>query len=267
MVLMRFILLVLWVLPFSMCAAQEEVASFFKGTQDSCFILYDMQRDKVVQHYETNHQCEKALPPSTNFLMALSLMGYDSGAISNDDHVFRWNGTAYPKKEWEKDQTPASWIKQSVGWVSADLANKLGADALFSYLKKLHYGNADVASGTTSFWQNGGSLKITAYEQLAFIKALSNETLPLSKKAMQHTKQHFFYAENNGWKLMGKPGAGTILATDQKYGWFVGEVSRHKQRYVVVTNIAATPAYFNERCPGCTARRLTKEILAKLGMF
>ena len=248
--------------------AAPDVAATFAGTTESCFLLYDVKADKLVRKHETNAHCTKAYAPSTSFLFALSLLGFDSGVLA-PDRAFAWDKTEHKNNSWNQPQTPASWAANSVGWVSAEIANQIGAPKMQAYLQKLQYGNADLSSGVPGFWQAGGSLTITPEQQLTFMRAFSKGTLPLSKVAISETRSNFLYAHSNGWTLSGKPGAGAVSNDEgaAKYGWFLGEVSKKGQRFVVVTHIVAPNAYYQGKCPGCTARRLSMSLLREFAVF
>ena len=74
---------------------------------------------------------------------------------------------------------------------------------------------------------------ISPNEQVAFLKKLINNELPVSIKAQQMTKNIMFVEDlPNSWKLFGKTGNGFQLNHDEsersekQIGWFVGFVSK-----------------------------------------
>ena len=249
---------------FKIAYAADKLTSFFAGSTAHCFILYDINNSELVQKEDDGH-CDKQLSPAVNFLLPLSLIAFDSKNIINNEQQFKWDGQIYENKLWQQDQTPFSWVKNNVNWVSEFIVNKIGAKNIEDYLIKLKYGNNDLSSGLTKFWLNGGSLKISANQQFHFIKNFSSYKLPVSKESIDNTKKLFIYEANNGWQIIGKAGAGTD--GDNKYGWFIGEVSNGKEKYVFVSNIIGTKEYFSNECPGCKTREITKNILTSLKLF
>jgi beta-lactamase class D len=265
---MKRLLLILGFITLSLISklsySEDKFSSFFTGTTAHCFILYDITHNKPVYHEGGTH-CDKQFSPAVNFLLPLTIIAFDSQVITNTTQQFKWDGQIYENKTWQQDQTPSSWVKNNVLWVSEIITNKIGSKKMNDYLKKLNYGNHDISSGITKFWLNGESLKISSNQQLKFIKNFSSYKLPVSQNSIDNTKKLFIYEENNNWQIIGKAGAGT--EGDNKYGWFVGEVSNGKEKYVFVTNILGNEKYFANACPGCKTREITKDILASLGLF
>ena len=69
-----------------------------------------------------------------------------------------------------------------------ELARRIGLERMKHYLKIFDYGNADTGEVVDRFWLDG-PLKISALEQVEFLKKLVQEKLPISKEAQRDVKQ------------------------------------------------------------------------------
>jgi beta-lactamase class D len=127
------------------------------------------------------------------------------------------------------------------------------------YVRRLRYGNEDASGPLNGFWLNS-TLKISADEQVEFLKRFYKEELPVSKRSLQIVKEIITLEETPGYKLSGKTGGGP-LGENRFLGWFVGYLETQDGTYIFATEIEG-PTYVSvrdERIAG------TKRILADLG--
>ena len=277
--IMSSYLIVALTLLSSSAFAADNISDKFQG-YDGCFILYDLKKNKRVA-VNNSKRCETRLSPCSSFKIALSLMGFESGIFKDENNPV-WQITTQQKQEmeenfakfddkikkplieaWMKNQSPQSWMKNSVVWYSQDLTNKLGMEKFKNHLNNFDYGNMDVSGnpgkndGLTQSWLMS-SLKISADEQIQFLRKLLTYQLPVSKSAIDYTKNISFLEDlPSGWKLYGKTGGGSNL------GWFVGWIEKSGQTYIFAANI--TPK--KEQAPnplGMMAKKITREIFLGL---
>jgi beta-lactamase class D len=190
--------------------------------------------------------CDRRITPASTFKIALSLMGYDSGYLT-DEHLpalpFREGYTAWDPS-WKTTTDPTSWIKDSVVWYSQRLTEWLGEERFRKYVAALQYGNEDVSGnpgkhdGLTQAWLSS-SLKISPLEQLEFLEKIVNRRLVILPSAYAMTARiTSLGALPDGWDVHGKPGTGSpvradgSLDEDHAYGWFVGWASKGGQTFV-----------------------------------
>jgi beta-lactamase class D len=95
-----------------------------------------------------------------------------------------YDGKPVRFRSWRRRHTLASAMRHSVLWYFQRIARRLGPARERAYARKLDYGNADTSSGLTSFWI-GGSLAISAEEQVRFLVRLYRDQLPVSRAAMR----------------------------------------------------------------------------------
>ena len=196
------------------------------------FLVIDGKSEKVVM--ALGPHIEERVSPCSTFKIILSVMGYDSG-ILEDEATPTWDfqeGYDDWLLSWRQPINPASWMQYSCVWYSKVLAKQLGIEKMQGYLDGMEYGNKDLsgASVTDATWINS-SIKISAREQVDFLKKMIKGNLPISKKAIQKSKVILFKEELGlGWRLYGKTGwSGSDIALDGKtlqFGWFVGWVEK-----------------------------------------
>lgn len=93
-------------------------------------------------------------------------------------------------------------------------------------------------NGLTLAWINS-SLKISPVEQVAFLRSVVNQNLPLTAKAYDMTLRILkVQTSANGWEIYGKSGTGYPILRDgtedraHAYGWFVGWATKGQRTIV-----------------------------------
>lgn len=251
------ILLTFFILP--VLADAWNFCDYFKG-QSGCFLLFDQTQDNVITQYHPT-RCAQRFSPNSTFKIPLSLMAFDQRLI-NQKSIFRWDGKdkgGLATQNWNQDQTPYMWLKNSVVWVSQALVAKLGHNNIKNYLDKFNYGNQD--NSAPNFWLDS-SLTISADEQLAFMKAWLSGKLPVSKEAMLRTKENMYLETSpHGWKLYGKTGTG------KQQGWFIGFIEKANHLYVFVLNFSDNQPAITSDAAGPRAKEKVKALLSKMNLF
>ena len=229
--------------------AIEHFTYVFKNF-NACFMLYDVNKKKIVSEYNPANRCTERLAPDSTFKIALSLMAFNQGLI-NQKTEFKWDGKEGELPDWNQDQSPRSWLNYSVVWVSQRLAHQLEMPTIKRYLDGFNYGNKDFSgdlgqnNGLSFAWLSS-SLKISGSEQLNFLTALIEKELPLNPKAVKNTIDNMYLGTlENGYKYYGKTGSGRHGHNEREKnpsqlrdGWFVGFIESAKgNQYVFVSNL------------------------------
>lgn len=222
-----------------------KVLPSFAATSNNCFIA--KENGKIVKQVG---KCDVRHSPFSTFKIALAIMGFDAGILENADspevkftpeidkkYITYFDPQKFPNMLlWKRNQTPKSWMRDSIVWYSRFITHKLGAEKFQDYVNKFNYGNKNVAgdpgknNGLMDAWiQN--SLKISPMEQIEFIEKLVTKTLPVTKEAQEKTieiiKMETVYED---FQLYGKTGGG-------KFGWFVGWIEKDGRRIICVQYI------------------------------
>jgi beta-lactamase class D len=112
-------------------------------------------------------------------------------------------------------------MRNSTVWVYQRFARQLGAKRESEYLKQTSYGNADTSGGIDRFWLDGG-LRISAFEQIDFLKRLYRNTMPFKESHQRFVKDVLIVEAGREWILRAKTGWGE--ENGQQVGWWVGWV-------------------------------------------
>lgn len=213
---MQILYILLTVLGFSCLSMQAE----------ENFILLNGATKDVIKEFGSS--VDERVTPACSFNIALSLMGYDTGVLQ-DEQAPKWDfqeGYEDYADSWVQSQTPQTWMTYSCVWYSKNIALQLGLEATQRYLSLFSYGNQDFIAGATRPAWISSSLKISPREQVDFIQKMIEGKLPISSHALQMTKNLLFKEEvSSGWKLFGKTGLGSTLdekGNNIKVRWFVG---------------------------------------------
>ena len=252
-------------------AGEPDFEKLFAG-RDGCFELYDLKTSRRIARSNARRCAERTSPCST-FKVPLSLMAFDAGILADENSSMTWDGTKTSRDVWNRDQTAATWMQNSVVWFSQRLTPLLGMDKVKAYLSRFDYGNQDMTGGLTIAWLSS-SLGISPDEQVVFWRRFWREDLPVSKHAFAMTKKITFVDKSaSGWTLHGKTGTGRADAggpdgkASRWIGWFVGHVSRGDREYVFVTSYTDRVPSADDRPSGWIARDITKQILTKMGLY
>ncbi|HWS90623.1 MAG TPA: penicillin-binding transpeptidase domain-containing protein [Pyrinomonadaceae bacterium] len=249
----------------SSAATQPDLASYFKPYPAGAFVLYDLKRGAYVRYNEA--RCRERFSPYSTFKIPNSLIGLDAGVITDAEFRIEWDEKKYPAfnrdtlpfSAWWQDQTLRTAFKRSVVWYYRELALKVGEKRMKEYVDKLDYGNEDASGPLNGFWLNS-SLKISADEQVEFLKRLHKEDLPVAKRSIKILKEIMTLEETPGYRLSGKTGGGS-LGENRYLGWFVGYLETEENTYFFATEIEG-PTYLSIRDERIA---VTKRILADLG--
>jgi beta-lactamase class D len=237
-----------------------------------CFLLYNLKTEKLEK--KMGDACEERFPACSTFKVPLAVMAFDSGILKDKFQTLKWDGKKRMLEQWNRDHNAASWMKESVVWFSQELTPKLGKKKFQEYLTKFNYGNKDFSTGLTTAWLNSpsdprGSLGITAFEQIEFMKKLWRNQLPASKSSMELTR-NITYLETspNGFKLSGKTGSNGYDAERKiQFGWFIAHVTNGEKEYIAVTNISDLKPIETKSFGGPRAKDITRQILADEGLW
>ena len=209
----------------------------------TCTLVIDAATNATL--IRVGDRCDERLTPASTFKIPLSLIGFDSGILVDA------NRPAWPYKQeyqawndaWKQTTTPQTWLRDSVVWYSQVLTRTLGAARFQEYIDKLAYANRDLSGepgrndGLTTAWLSS-SLRISATEQVEFVRRMIRRQLPVSRAAIDRTMALMPVAVTGGWRVSGKTGTGFVRRADgtndpdRQVGWFVGWATREGRTVV-----------------------------------
>jgi len=86
----------------------QEYSQSFKHF-NGCFILYNLNKQKIVSEYNPGNRCSERLAPDSTFKIPISLMAFNQGII-NQNTLFKWDGQKGELPDWNRDQTQAAGL-------------------------------------------------------------------------------------------------------------------------------------------------------------
>ena len=245
----------------------QDLSHVFKDTEGA-FVLYDLKNDRYVRHNEA--RCRRRFSPKSTFKIPNSLIGLEAGVLRDADSVIPWDRQKYPPQDnwnqepfrhWGRDHALRSAFKYSVLWYYREIALRVGQRKMKRFVAAFGYGNEDTSGGVDYFWLGGG-LKISADEQVEFLKKFYAGRLPVSKRSVEVVKDILVVEKTPQYTLGAKTGGGPI-AEGTYIGWFVGYLETRGNVYFFATNIEGSSFQ------GIREKRIevTRRALAELGLL
>lgn len=243
--------------PTPAAYTMPELAIYFEGF-DGAFVLYDPAQNRVLR-YNLRGGAARYLPAST-FKILNSLIGLETGVIADEDDVIAWDGTSQPVDSWNQDHSLESAIQNSVVWYYQELARRVGKERMRQWVEAAGYGNADISGAIDTFWLEG-ALRISANEQVDFLRRFYDGELPFSARSVEIVKKILVLEEGEGYRLSGK--TGSVVRGVEYVGWFVGYLEKDGQVYFFAANIHSSQSAAN----GVKAQAITRAILQGLRLL
>jgi beta-lactamase class D len=189
-----------------------------------------------------------------------SLIGLETGVIPDENHVIKWDGTHYDVPSWNQDHTLKTTIQNSVVWYFQELARQVGNEKMQYYVDAVRYGNQNISGQIDTFWLEGG-LRISADEQVEFLKRLYQGDLPFSQRSMNIVKEILVLEKAGSYQLSGK--TGSVQRITPHVRWFVGYLETNGNVYYFAMNIESSSP--DGLANGDTAKQISLDILRGLG--
>lgn len=232
-----------------------------------CFGMWDNARNQFTIYNLLRFRDSAYLPAST-FKIFNSLAALNTGRIFSDTVVVPWDKKIriFPGGDtatvWNKDMNMREAFEVSNVGFYQEMARRVGKDTMQLLLDSVKYGNHKIGGAVDTFWLDN-SLKITADEQLGFVKRLFFKQLPFQNREQEIVKDlmirektdKYILAYKTGW---GKTDAGTQL------GWVVGWIEENLHVYFFSMNVESPDSNIDMK----TFRmNILKGILKQQGFF
>jgi beta-lactamase class D len=267
-----FFLITSGILLLSSCSVNKakvdnSLKKYFDDNKvDGCFTLLNNGDGKVtVYNMELDTQ---RFSPASTFKIVNSLIGLQTGRITNDTMLIKWDGKVrvFPGGDtatgWNKDMGMTEAFKVSCVPYYQEVARRIGKDTMQAWIDSLGYGNKNINGAIDSFWLNN-ALKISPDEQLGLMKRLYFDQLPFRKSVHEMLKGVMLQEDNTAYKLSYKTGWG-FDEQKNNIGWLVGWVEENNHVYFFVTFVKAGTGDVDMRN---IRMNITKGILKQLGFF
>ncbi|NPA44940.1 MAG: class D beta-lactamase, partial [Chlorobi bacterium] len=151
---------------------------FVKNNLNGTFVLYNLSSEKIKIYNDA--RADSIFIPASTFKILNSLMALENNVISNENEIIKWDGKDKGWKKWNKDQNMQTAISSSCIWFYQELARRIGKERMQNGISLSNYGNKKMGAKIDNFWLKG-DLRISAKEQINFIKKLIKNELPFTK--------------------------------------------------------------------------------------
>ena len=216
----------------------NSLGKFFNDNKvDGCFALMDNGTGEFTVYNLARYRDSSYLPAST-FKIVNSLIGLQTGKISSDSMVIKWDGVTRSIEAWNHDLTMYDAFRASSVPYYQEVARRIGKDTMQFWLDSLGYGSKKINSAIDTFWLDN-SLKITADEQLGLVKRLYFGQLPFFKAHQETVKRAMLFESNSNYRLSYKTGWGKN-PSGKELGWIVGWIEENKHPFFFVLNIESS---------------------------
>jgi len=192
-------------------------AQHVRGT----FVLLEPANDRYLVLDESRART-RFLPAST-FKIPNALIGLEVGSISDENEIFHWDGKPKPFPAWERDQTLDTGMRASVVWMFQEVARRTGRERMREWIDRIGYGNRDLSGGIDLFWLQGG-MRISAMEQVEFLRRLAEGELPMTQRAQRLVRHALIVEKTSAYTLYAK--TGTENSGRNAINWWVGWVEK-----------------------------------------
>lgn len=237
---------------------------FDSAKVDGCFSMVNNQTGAVTV-YNMKLDTQRFLPAST-FEIVNALIGLETGKITDEKMVIKWDGIKRWNEAWNKDLTMAEAFKVSAVPYYQEVARRIGRDTMKRWMDTLQYGNMNIGGPIDSCWLNN-TLKISPDEQLGLVKKLYFDKLPFQKRTQQIVKDVMLHENNTLYKLSYKTGWG-FDEKQNAIGWVVGWIEENRHVYFFVTLIKSPDKNIDmTTVPIAIGMKITKSILNQYGFF
>ncbi|WP_266169149.1 class D beta-lactamase [Dyella subtropica] len=243
----------------------EWQAAFAQAGLKGTMLVYDEKAD--AWHVVDAERARHGYLPASTFKLFNALVALDTGAVKDEYELIRWDGkmrelAGAPVAEWNRDNSLASGMRYSTVWFYQAVARRAGEQRMQAWINKEGYGNRDIGGGIDQFWLSG-KLRISAEQQVDFLRRLADDKLSFSPRAQETVRRISITEAQPGYVLHAKTGFGSEAAqnaTKDGLGWYVGWVERDGRRWFFALNVDLAKV-------GDAPKRvvLAKQLLGQLG--
>lgn len=244
-------------------APQQDLSRHFTGI-DGTFVLLNGRTGEFIRHNPA--RAAQRFPPCSTFKIPNTAILLESGAAPDLDYRLPYDPKlAQAREDWRRDHTLRSAYSSSVLWYYQALSRRVGLTKERDFVRRFGYGNQNTSGGLATegrpFWVDG-TLRISANEQVAFLKRLHEGQLGLSARTTRLTAEAMLAESTPTWRLRAKTGACHPTGEPVTL-WYVGYVEKGTDVYYFALQMS------DRNYDRLFSQRITKarEILSELGIL
>ncbi len=222
------------------------------GAFSGCLVLHDLEHDEFLR--VNPEQCQKRLPGGDLFDLHLALDALETGAVAGVDAALPWDGVRRPVAAWNQDQSLSLALRNGTTWFFQRVAERIGAEPLYTLSTNAPLGATDMSAGLTTFWLGDG-FRLSANEGVVFLARLHRGQLPYRPEVVGAVKPLLVLRQDDQAELSGL--AATIVRDGKaRVGWFLGRLRSPAGEFVFAVNIEGP-----DRATGENAQEIATTIL------
>ncbi|MCL1091590.1 class D beta-lactamase [Shewanella profunda] len=191
--------------------------------------------------------------PASTFKIPNSLIALDLGMVKDEHQVFKWDGKSRSIAAWDRDHDLVTAMKYSVVPIYQEFARQIGEARMGKMIAVFDYGNEDISGNLDSFWLDG-AIRISAKQQIDFLRRLYHNKLHVSERSQRIVKQAMLTEANGDYIIRAK--TGYAVRAEPSIGWWVGWVELDDNVWFFAMNMDMPSA---DALP--LRQAITKEIL------
>ncbi len=232
------LVLCLAIVNISNVLGQNNIKQIFEGFGiEGSTTIYDQKNS--IWYYTDSLDAQKETLPASTFKILNSCIALEMKVIKDENEVLKWDGeekSFYGIKihAWNSDTDLKNAFKNSTIWFFTELAKRIGKGNYTKYLKQCGYGNMNLSEKGDDFW-NIGNFCISPVNQIKFLIAFYNETLPFSEKTYRIVKKMMISEKTQNYTISSK--TGWTKFGDIDTGWWIGYVERDGNTYYFATRL------------------------------
>jgi beta-lactamase class D len=197
-------------------------------------------------------ECNRRTLPASTFKVPHAVIGLATGVITPET-VLKWDGQKHAYASWQRDHDLDSAMKNSVLWFFQRIARAVGREGELQHLRAFAYGSQSFAREVDRFWING-DLTISPREQVAFLKRMFSDDLPVDRRHIETVKaamtmppgkvlnaagtHPFPLAWPQGTIVRLKTGNGGVA--DERASWVIGAIESGGRSYVFASRVRSS---------------------------
>ncbi len=230
-----WLLLIALYLPLSHAEDAELARIFQAAGANGTMVIANL--DGTRQFVYNDSRANTRLPAASTFKILNSLIALDEGTITGPDEVFVWDGQHYDIPDWNQNQTLASAYKVSCVWCYQVIASRIDPKKYLAHIQWAGYGLLVEPFDQTHFWLDG-SLKISALEQIEFLRKLANRSMPYKPASYDTLRDIMIVEKTDTYTIRAKTGWAT--SSTPQTGWYVGYVETKNGTWLFALNMDIT---------------------------
>lgn len=229
----KWLVILLSLISSCVWADDQTIGEVFKKNQATGTMVVQSNNHGTTYVWNTQRS-EQRFASASTFKIFNTLIAIDEGVFDPVNGEFIWDGTVHEFPDWNKNQSLSMAYRASCVWCYQKLAEQIGAAKYLHHLRQAQYGEIALPFEGTSFWLDG-SFKVSAVEQVRFLKKLYQRNLPYKGSSYDALESIMHAATSPDYRLYAK--TGWARRVNPEIGWYIGYVVTSSDVWFFATNL------------------------------